>query len=297
MLTERVELRDLEGRIIDAPTNLKAKVDLILEQLRSYEKVLVAFSGGVDSTLLTYLAKTALKENVVAVTANSPSLSSSELKEAKKIATQIGVKHLIIETNELADPNYVSNPTNRCYFCKKELGEKLTLLAKDSGGYVVLDGTNAEDLKGHRPGAAALSEQGIRRPLTDAGMNKEEVRETARLLGLPNFNKPSLPCLSSRVQYGQSITAEKLLRIERSEDLVHSLTGARELRVRDHGNLARIEVARNERELFFNEKLLDEISKGLQELGYAYVTLDLIGYRSGSMLQPSSSSTMRNRQK
>jgi uncharacterized protein len=297
MSTKRVELRDLKGRVIDAPTNLRAKIDLILAQLRSYEKVLVAFSGGVDSTLLTYLAKMALKDNVLAVTANSPSLSSSELKEAKKIARQIGVKHLIIETNELTDPNYISNPTNRCYFCKKELGEKLTLLAKNSGGYVVLDGTNAEDLKGHRPGAAALSEQGIRRPLTNAGMNKEEVRKTARLLGLPNFNKPSLPCLSSRVQYGQSITAEKLLRIERSEDLIHSLTGTKELRVRDHGNLARIEVGRNERELFFNKKLLDEISKGLQELGYTYVTLDLIGYRSGSMLQPSSSSTMHNRQK
>src|SRR5208282_519033 len=294
LLTEKVELSSLDGRIIHMPPSLNHKVELVLAQLRSCGKVLVAFSGGIDSTLVAYLAKLALNENVIAVTANSPSLTSSELEEAKKIAEQMGVKHLVIETNELADPNYVSNPTNRCYFCKKELGEKLTDLAKSSGGYEIIDGTNAEDLLGHRPGAAALSEHGIRRPLADAGMKKEEVRETARLLGLPNYDKPSMPCLSSRVQYGQIITPEKLLRIERSEDLIRSLTGVRELRVRDHGTLARIEVGKNERRLFFSEKVLDEIGKCLRELGYAHVALDLTGYRSGSMLQ---SSTMSDGQK
>lgn len=270
-------------------------MNLVLAKLSSCEKATVAFSGGIDSTLVTYLAKLALGENVAAVTAQSPSLPKSELEQAKKIAAQIGVKHIIIETNELADSNYVSNPTNRCYFCKKELAEKLTALAKDSGCSTIIDGTNAEELLGHRPGATALSEYNIMRPLAEAGMNKEEIRETARLLGLPNYDKPSNPCLSSRVQYGQIITPEKLLRIERSENLIRSLTGVRELRVRDHGSLARIEVGKSERKLFFDEQVLDEISKGLRELGYAYVALDLVGYRSGSMLQ--SSTTMSDGKK
>jgi uncharacterized protein len=290
-----MELCQLQGGRIEVPTPLGTKVELAMAQLKSCGKVMVAFSGGIDSTLIVYLAKLALNENVIAVTAHSPSLPISELEEAKQIAAQMNVKHLIIDTNELADPNYVSNPTNRCYFCKKELAEKLTDLAKSSGGYVIIDGTNAEDLQGHRPGAAALSEHQIRRPLADAGMSKEEVRETARLLGLPNYDKPSMPCLSSRVQYGQIITPVKLLRIERSENLIRSLTGVRELRVRDHENLARIEVGKNERHLFFDEQLLDEISKGLRELGYAYVALDLVGYRSGSMLQ--SSTTMSDGKK
>ena len=282
-----MELYQLDGRVIDVPPSLRSKVDVVLATLKSCGKVMVAFSGGIDSTLVVYLARLALNKNVVAVTANSPSLPMSELEEAKQIAAKIGVKHVIIDTNELADPNYVSNPTNRCYFCKRELAEKLTDLAKTSGGYVIIDGTNAEDLLGHRPGAAALSEHQIRRPLADAGLSKEEVRETARLLGLPNYDKPSMPCLSSRVQYGQVITHEKLHRIEQSENLIRSLTGVRELRVRDHDNLARIEVGKGERRLFFDEQVLDEISKGLRELGYAYVALDLAGYRSGSMLESS----------
>jgi len=197
------------------------------------------------------------------------------------------VKHTIVYTEELNDPNYVANPTNRCYFCKKELGEKLIQLADRLGGYAIVDGTNAEDLQGHRPGAAALSEKGIRRPLAQAGMSKEDVRELAKLLGLPNFDKPSMPCLSSRVAYGELISPERLLRIERSESLIRSLTGAKELRVRDHGTIARIEVGRDERKLFFDDTLLDRISEGLRGFGFDYVAFDLTGFRSGSMNQPS----------
>lgn len=283
MQTTNVELCNLLGQIVEVNPNLRAKASRVLADLVSCKRVMVAFSGGIDSTLVTYLAKLALDENVIAVTANSPSLPSFELEETKKLAQQMGVKHMIIRTEELADPNYASNPVNRCYFCKKELSEKLVRLAHSLGGYVIIDGTNAEDLKGHRPGAAALTERGIRRPLAEAGMSKAEVRELSKQLGLPNFDKPSMPCLSSRVEYGQIITPNKLHRIERSENLIRSMTGVRELRVRDHGSLARIEVGTAERKLFFDEKLLDDIAEALREFGFTYVTFDLVGYRSGSM--------------
>jgi uncharacterized protein len=292
MLTTNTKLRSLQGRIIDVSADLNAKATRVLTDLESSEHVMVAFSGGIDSTLIAYLAKLALGENTVAVTANSPSLPTIELQEARKLAGLMGVRHMVVDTEELDDPNYVSNPSNRCYFCKKELGEKLTYLARTLGEYVIVDGTNAEDLQGHRPGAAALSERDIRRPLADAGMTKEDVRELSKQLGLPNFDKPSMPCLSSRVQYGQIITPDKLHRIEQSEELIRSLTGVRELRVRDHGNLARIEVGHDERALFFNEELMDRIAAALKELGYVYVTVDLVGYRSGSMNQALQSTAM-----
>jgi uncharacterized protein len=163
------------------------------------------------------------------------------------------------------------------------LGGKLVDLAKELGGYTVVDGTNAEDMKGHRPGAAALSEKGVRRPLAEAGLTKAEVRTLAKTLGLSNYDKPSMPCLSSRVAYGEVITPERLLKIERAENLIRSLTGVRELRVRDHGSVTRVEVGPNERRLFFDETLLDQISNELRELGFVYVALDMSGYRSGNM--------------
>jgi uncharacterized protein len=268
---------------------LREKKTRILKELKSYGSVLVAFSGGIDSTLLALLAKMALGDKSIAVTADSPSIPASELSEAKRLAEEIGIKHIIVKTNELQDTNYTANPANRCYFCKKELGGKLTELAEELGGYTVVDGTNAEDLKGHRPGAAALSEEGVRRPLAAAGLMKNEVRSLAKHLGLSNYDKPSMPCLSSRVAYGEVITPERLLRIERAEVLIRSLTGVRELRVRDHGSVARVEVGPNERRLFFDEEVLDRISNHLRELGFAHVALDMSGYRSGSLNEPSAS--------
>jgi uncharacterized protein len=263
--------------------SLRKKTELILNELRGFRRVIVAFSGGVDSTLVAYLARLAVSDQAIAVTADSPSLPSSELEEAKLLAEKIGLKQIVVRTDELEDPNYASNPANRCYFCKKELSQKLKQLATELNVPLIVDGTNADDLNGHRPGAAALSEEGVRRPLADVGMTKAEVRELARLLGLPNFDKASMPCLSSRVQYGQLITPERLLRIERSEMFIRTLTGIKELRVRDHGNLARIEVGREERSIFFDEELLDKIAGALRELGFLYVAFDLAGYKSGSM--------------
>jgi uncharacterized protein len=264
-------------------TALRDKTERIINEIRNYRRVIVAFSGGVDSTLVAYLAKLALGEDVIAVTADSPSLASAELDETKRLAEQIGVRQVIIRTRELEDPNYASNPFNRCYFCKKELSQKLKQLARKLDVQFILDGTNASDLTGHRPGAGALSEEGIKRPLADVGMIKTEVRELAALFGLPNSDKPASPCLSSRVQYGQTISTERLRKIERAETLIRSLTGVRELRVRDHGNLARLEFGRDERHLLFSEELLDEMGAGLRALGFVYVTMDVLGYRSGSM--------------
>ncbi|MGA2971071.1 MAG: ATP-dependent sacrificial sulfur transferase LarE [Candidatus Bathyarchaeia archaeon] len=276
---------------------LRAKADEALKMLRGFGNVLVAFSGGIDSTLVALLAKVAVGKNAVAVTADSPSLAKSELEQARKLAEEIGIRHMVIRTEELDDPKYVSNPANRCYFCKKELSEKLKLVAADLGVSVIVDGTNADDFVGHRPGAAALAEEGVRKPLFEVGMTKVEVRELSRLLGLPNFDKPSMPCLSSRVQYGQIITPERLTRIERSESFIRSITGVRELRVRDHGNLARIEVGEDERQFFFNESVLDKIAAALRGYGFTYVSLDIIGYRSGSMNETSTSTKSKGTEK
>jgi uncharacterized protein len=272
------------GQMLPAmPVTLRDKTERIINEICSYGRVIVAFSGGVDSTLVAYLAKLALGEDAIVVTAESPSLASSELDETKRLAEQIGLKQIIVRTQELEDPNYASNSMNRCYFCKKELGQRLKELARKMDVQFILDGTNASDLSGHRPGARALSEEDIKRPLANSGMIKTEVRELASLFGLPNSDKPASPCLSSRVQYGQMISAERLRKIERAETLIRSMTGVRELRVRDHGNLARLEFGRNERHLLFNEELLDKIGAGLRELGFIYVTIDVLGYRSGSM--------------
>jgi uncharacterized protein len=285
MLTAKApnQPREPDGVLSGMSPDLRAKAVEVVRLIRGFGNVLVAFSGGIDSTLVARLAKLAVGENAVAVTANSPSLPASELEEATKLAEEIGIRHMVVRTEELDDPKYVSNPANRCYFCKKELSEKLKQVAADLGASVIVDGTNADDLLGHRPGAAALAEEGVRRPLSEVGMTKPEVREMSRILGLPNFDKPSMPCLSSRIQYGQLITPERLQRVEKSENFIRQLTGVKELRVRDHGNIARIEVGMSERKLFFDEALLETIGNALRDYGFGYVSLDLLGYRAGSM--------------
>ncbi len=264
---------------------LRAKFLRLLEWYRSVGgPVLVAFSGGVDSSVALITATLALgKDMVIAVTAISPTYPEEDFKWAKKIADLIGVRHLLIETDELADPNFTRNPPERCYFCKKSLIAQLIRFAKVHGARIIVDGTNASDLGSHRPGYLALREAGIRSPLAEIGLTKDEVRALAKALRLPNWDKPSMACLASRIPYGEPITAEKLRRIAMAEKVIKEITGVRQLRVRDHGYIARIEVGRDERRKFFDEKIMDKIAHELIKLGYKFVTLDLLGYRQGSL--------------
>jgi uncharacterized protein len=244
----------------------------------------VAFSGGVDSSVVLAAASLALGESsVVAVTATSPTYPEEDLMWARRIAEALGVTHVFVESRELNDPNFASNPPNRCYFCKRSLVKELNEVAKRYGAKAIVDGTNASDLQSHRPGYLAFMEAGMRSPLAEVDIAKDEAREIARALSLPNWDKPPMACLASRIPYGEPITVERLKRIEEAEKAVRMLTGARLVRVRDHGYIARIEVGRDERKSFFDENVLDRVSVELQKLGYKYVTLDLYGYRSGSL--------------
>lgn len=263
--------------------HLIKKMNEVLQNFKSKGSVLVAMSGGVDSSLVALQAKKALGDNAIAATADSVTLPSGELEEAKRLARAIGIEHVIIEVDETSNPNFVRNPPDRCYYCKKELILKLKEIARDRRIETIVDGTNADDMKVHRPGALALAESGVYSPLAAAGLTKEDVRELARMLGLPNADKPSMACLGSRFPYGEEITRGKLRLVAEAEKLVRELTGVRELRVRVHGSLARIEVGKDERKLLFDQELMEAIAKKLRSLGFVYVTMDLLGYRSGSM--------------
>ena len=262
---------------------LEKKYRRLLDWFKGKKGVLVAFSGGVDSTLVAYAAKTALGDKALAVTANSPLLPPGELEEAKKLAKLIGIRHKIIEVNELENKRLVENPPNRCYYCKKELMGALLKIALEEGLEIVVDGTNADDMQSYRPGIKALKELGIRSPLAEVGLKKDEVRAISRMLGLPTADKPPVTCLASRFPYGRKITLEAVKRVGEAETMIKKLAGVKLVRVRDHGDIARIEVAREERKKLFDERLLDEISKRLKELGFLYVTMELEGYVSGSL--------------
>lgn len=244
--------------------------------------VLVCYSGGVDSTFLLKVAKDVLKDKVLAVTASSEIHLRMELQEAKSYAKIFGVKHIIINTKELDDPDFISNPPERCYFCKKELFSKLSELAKQYGLNYVIDGTNYDDLSDFRPGMKAASEFGVKSPLKDFKFTKEEIRTLSKQMSLPTWDKPSSTCLSTRFPYGTKITREKLLRVERAEEFFTKF-GIKNLRVRDHGDIARIEVLKKDIHIFLNENVSKEITHRFKALGYTYITLDLEGYRTGSM--------------
>jgi uncharacterized protein len=246
-----------------------------------YGSALVAFSGGVDSSLALAIAARALpKEKVLAVTSNNETYLPSELDLARDFATTLGVEHLVVNTRELDDPNYASNPTNRCYFCKSTLYTDLAKLASERGYACVVDGANKDDEGDYRPGRKAAKELGVVSPLSVADVGKAEVRELAKHLGLPSWDKPALACLSSRFPYGQEITPEKLSQVARAEEFLRK-EGFRQVRVRHHGEIARLEVAPAEMERAF--ALREEISAELKDAGFLYVTLDLAGYRSGSL--------------
>jgi uncharacterized protein len=247
--------------------------------------VVIAFSGGVDSSTLAMVSHGILQEKAVAVTAVSPTYPVEELEEAKKIAQKIGIKHILIETNELSFEEFVKNPEDRCYHCKKELLSQVIDFAQKIGFNAVFEGTNFSDLHGHRPGFKAVREEGVYSPWVVTRFTKEEIRAIAKKLHLPVHDKPSLACLASRIPFGERITAERLDRIEKAEQIVKNIVGVRQLRVRDHNDLARIELGRDERNLLFNLEVMDKLAGELKRLGFKYVTTDLEGYKMGSMLQ------------
>ncbi len=262
----------------DTPQKKLAELEQILAP---YGSALVAFSGGVDSSLALAAAARALpKHNVLAVTSNNETYLPSELSLAREFAESLGVKHLVVNTRELDNPDYASNPTNRCYFCKSTLYSDLTRLAEQKGYACVVDGANKDDEGDYRPGRKAARELGVVSVLSEAGMTKAEVRELAKHLDLPTWDKPALACLSSRFPYGQEITPEKLAQVARAEEFLRS-RGYGQVRVRHHGEIARLEVGPEEMERAFAER--DEISAELKTAGFLYVTLDLDGYRSGSL--------------
>ncbi|HDN79113.1 MAG TPA: ATP-dependent sacrificial sulfur transferase LarE [Chloroflexi bacterium] len=258
---------------------LEAKVHKLKRILAGMKGVLIAYSGGADSTFLLKMALDTLGERVVAVTEKAPIFPSSEIKAAQEIAHQLGVKHLLLEAEVLGDPYFSSNPPERCYICKRMLFSRLKELAEEYG-FEVADGSNYDDLGEYRPGLRALRELGVRSPLVEAGLTKEEIRFLSKEMGLPTWDKPAQACLATRFPYGEQLTPEKLERVEKAESFLHSL-GFHQLRVRSHDVLARIEVSKGEMARLL--ELATLVIAKFEELGYTYITLDLEGYRSGSM--------------
>ncbi len=265
-----------------ASRSVEQKTAALRQNLCELGSVLVAYSGGVDSAFLMKVATETLGDQALAVTADSRTIPRSELEVARNLAESIGARHMVINTDEMSDPSFVANPTDRCYHCKKTLFSTLTKLAAEQGIGCVIEGSNLDDVSDYRPGTRAIDQFNVRSPLKEVGLTKDEIRIMSKAAGLPTWDKPAAPCLSSRIPYGSEITLEKLNRIEEAEKHVRQL-GFPILRVRDHGEVARIEVPREDIARLVDPDVAHSVNDRLKELGYRYVAVDLRGFRSGSL--------------
>jgi uncharacterized protein len=261
---------------------MDAKLERLFDSLREKDGVLVAFSAGVDSTFLLKMAHVVLQDRAIALTASSPTAPPGELEAAQAFAAGLGIRHIVLDSHELSNPSFAQNPVNRCFFCKDELYRICRQQADQLSIATIVDGTNLDDLRDHRPGLKAAKEWGVRHPLVEAEMTKEDIRRYSRELNLPTWDKPSSPCLSSRFPYGTEISVERLKQVGDCERFMKEL-GFREFRVRSHGDLARIEVAQTEFCHFFEQATRNAVVEKFKQVGFHYVSIDLQGYRTGSM--------------